>query len=191
MELVAAFSNGELARQVAKALGAWLVLDPRPDTSHLPFAALVAASGDALEPLQAADVGLYVCYRREQKVDPGRQPAANGELTGRIALFPMVRHQDLTHRASDDHWRDIHTPIALRVHAAMTFYTQLSIVQVVRGPEWDGFALCGFGSEADLRDKFYASPEGRKEVERDVIKFANPAASPRRLICDEYNFGPI
>ena len=188
MELVGAFSNGELARQVAKALGAWLVLDPRPDTSHLPFAALVAASGDTLEPLQAADVGLYVCHRREQKVDPGRQPAASGDLPGCIALFPMVRRQDLTHRASDDHWRDVHTSIALRVHAAMTFYTQLSIVQVIRGLEWDGFALCGFASEDDLRQKFYASPEGQKEVERDVVKFANPKASPRRLVCEEYSF---
>ncbi len=188
MELVAAFSSGEMAKQAAQTVGGWLVIDPRPDTSHLPFAALVAVSGDTVEPLQSADIGLYVCYRREQKLDPNRTPAASGQLPGRIALFPMVRHQALSHRASDDHWRDVHTPIALRVHQAMTFYTQLSITAVIRGPQWDGFALCGFGSEHDLRHRFYATPEGQKEVERDVTTFANPKASPRRLVCDEYNF---
>ena len=71
----------------------------------------------------------------------------------------------------------------------MTFYTQLAIVQTLRGPEWDGFAMCGFDNEEDLRTKFYNGPEGQKEVEKDVRTFANPKASPRRLICDEYLYG--
>lgn len=189
MELVGAFSDPQVAHLAAKTTKGRIVVDPRSDTSHLPFAALVSVDADFAEPLSEADVGLFVCYRREQKVHPNRPRGDDGKLPGRIALFPMVRHQDLTHQASDEHWRDVHTPLALRVHQAMTFYTQLAVVHVIRGPEWDGFAQCGFDTEDDLRHKFYATDEGRREVERDVNTFANPKASPRRLICDEYLYG--
>lgn len=186
MELVGAYSDRDVAHLVGQELGAIVVSDPRDDTSHLPFAALVSVDSDSAEHLIGADVGVYLCYRREQKVNPARAVGANRQLPGKIALFPMVRHADLTHRQSDDHWRDIHTPIALRVHTEMSFYTQLAVVHTIRGPEWDGFAQCGFDSADDLRTKFYAGPEGQKEVERDVQKFANPKASPKRLICDEF-----
>lgn len=186
MELVGAYSNREQALSIGRTLRGRVVADPRPDTSHLPFAALVSVDSDSAEALLDADVGLYLCFRREQKLNPQRQKNEQCQLPGKISLFPMVRHASLTHRQADDHWRDIHTPIALRVHREMTFYTQLAIVHTLRGPEWDGFAQCGFDSEEDLRTKFYAGPEGQREVEKDVNTFANPKASPRRLICDEF-----
>lgn len=186
MELVGAFSDRELAQSLAKQFGGRLVMDPRPDTSHLPFAALVSLDSDAADELLAADVGVYLCVRREQKVRSGVAPNSEHQIPGKIALFPMVKHDDLSHRESDVHWRDLHTPLALRVHTEMSFYTQLSIVHIIRGPHWDGFAQCGFNNEEDLRTKFYAGPEGQREVEKDVRTFANPKASPRRLICDEY-----
>ncbi len=188
MELVGAYSDVDVAMRLAQELQGRVVLDPRPDTSHLPFAAIVSLDSDRASALHSADVGLYLCYRREQKVDGQRSPGVASQLPGKIALFPMVRHEDLTHEQSDVHWRDTHTEIALRVHQAMSFYTQLSIVQTLKGPDWDGFALCGFPTEEDLRTKFYATKEGQREVERDVRTFANPKASPRRLICDEYLF---
>ena len=188
MELVGAYSDRALAHQIAQKLGARVVSDPREETSHLPFAALVSVDSDDAEDLIDADVGVYLCYRREQKVNPARTPDDQGRLPGKIALFPMVRHPNLSHRESDDHWRDTHTPIALRVHTEMSFYTQLAVVHTLRGPEVDGFAQCGFDSIDDLRTKFYAGPEGQREVEKDVNTFANPKASPRRLICDEYKY---
>ena len=51
MELVGAFSDRELAQSLAKQFGGRLVMDPRPDTSHLPFAALVSLDSDAADEL--------------------------------------------------------------------------------------------------------------------------------------------
>lgn len=187
MELVGAFRDPKIARSLAEHLRGRLVLDPREDSSHLPCSALVSVDTDHISDfLQAADVGAYLAYRREVKPRSSPQPNSNHQLPGKIALFPMVRRRDLDHEASDAHWRDVHAPIALRVHSAMTFYTQLSVVHRFHGPQWDGIAQCGFDSLDDLRLRFYSSPSGQKEVERDVVQFADPKRSPRRLICDEF-----
>ena len=36
----------------------------------------------------------------------------------------------------------------------MSHYRQLSVVHRLHGPAWDGFALCGFDSIEDLRERF-------------------------------------
>lgn len=189
MELVGAFSSADTAHDLARQLNGRLLVDPREDTSHLPFAALVSVDTD--QPagfLTAADVAAYVGYRRVIKPRKTEVPDHQHSLPGKIALFPMVRRDDLSHEAADSYWRDVHAPLALRVHESMSFYIQLSIVHVVHGPKWDGIAHCGFDSLEDLRLRFYGSKAGQEEVEQDIIKFANPRRSPRRLICDEYLF---
>jgi hypothetical protein len=189
MELIGAFSDRDTGRSFAEQLKGRLLLDPREETAHLPFAALVSVETDRPASfLAACDVGAYVGFRREVKPRLVQTPDKNHELPGSVAVFPMVRRSDLGHEMADGHWRDIHAPIALRVHEAMSFYTQLSIVHVIHGPDWDGIAQCGFDSLEDLRLKFYGSAEGQKEVERDVATFADPKKSPRRLICNEYLF---
>ena len=101
----------------------------------------------------------------------------------------MVHHPDLSHRMADAHWRDRHAPLALEHHPAMSYYTQLSVVHRIHGPEWDGFALCAFASIEDLRQRFFGSPEGRVAIRDDVAKFADTSASPRRLIATETAYG--
>ena len=101
---------------------------------------------------------------------------------------PMLRHPDLSHADADRYWRDRHAPLALRIHVAMSNYTQLSIVHRISGPPWDGFALCGFDSLEDLRDRFYDGPAGREAIREDVARFADPAHSPRRLIAVEETY---
>ncbi len=144
MELVGAYSDRDLALGLAQEFKGRILLDPRPDTSHLPFAALVCLDSDRADAVLSADVGVYFCYRRTQKAHPERLAQSDGSMPGKIALFPMVRSESLSREDADAHWRDIHTPIALRVHQAMTFYTQLAIVQTIKGRVWDGIALCGF-----------------------------------------------
>lgn len=187
MEIVGAYSDREVAKDVAETLNGRLVVDPREETGHLPFAALVSLDGDQVDSLMdTADIGVTVCFRRVIKARASEQ--SSGALPGKIAVFPMVNHPDLTRGEADAYWRDQHAPLALRVHVAMSFYTQLSIVHVIRGPEWTGIAHCGFDTLDDLRTRFYETPAGQKEVEKDVVKFADVKNSPRRLICDEYLF---
>jgi uncharacterized protein (TIGR02118 family) len=102
-----------------------------------------------------------------------------------IALYPMVRSPSLSHAEADRYWRDRHAPLALRHHVGMSHYTQLSIVHRLSGPEWDGFALCGFDSLEDLRERFFDGPEGRVAIREDVARFADGSRSPRRLIAVE------
>ena len=70
----------------------------------------------------------------------------------------------------------------------MTHYTQLSVTHTLKGPEYDGFALCGFASEDDLRERFYTTKESVKIIADDVRSFANPKASPPRLIVTQTIF---
>ena len=172
LEFAVASNQTSACAELAGRLNAHLYVDERP-TEGLPFRALMTATTDELEPLaDLADVGLYVVLRR--LVKPGEPK--------RIALFPMVHHPDKTHTECDAHWRDVHAPLALVHHEAMTHYTQLSVVHCISGEPWDGFAMCGFESEDDIRNNFYTTRESVKIIADDVVKFANPQASPRRLI---------
>ncbi len=179
LELAAASMDLEAASAVAEQLGGTLYADEREDFRRLPFRALVTAATDDLAALwEVGDVGVYVVFRR--LVKPG--------IPGLIGLFPMVRHPDLSHAESDAHWRDTHGPLALEHHAAMTHYTQLSVVANLAGLRLDGFALCGFENEYDLRNRFYTGPESVDVIAKDVRQFADPGGSPARLLAREYRF---
>ena len=188
LELAAVGNDVVQARAVAAALGGIVFVDERDEAHDLPFRALVVAVTEDPEALlPAASVGAYVVCRRTIK--PRRLAAPGLRLTGVIGLFPMVRHPALDHRDADRHWRDVHAPLALEHHAAMSHYTQLSVVHRLHGPEWDGFALCGFDSMEDLRERFFAGPESRIAIREDVARFADPSRSPRRLIVVEERYG--
>ncbi len=192
LELVATGYDIDRAKAVAEAVAGTLLCDERDDAAHLPFRALVSAITDDVETLlQAADVGAYVVYRRvikertAQSAEESPGGLSTARLPGPIALFPMVHHPDLSHRQADDHWRDRHAPLALEHHPFMSHYTQLSVVHRLHGPEIDGFALCGFDTLEDLRQRFFGSPEGKVAIRNDVATFANTSESPRRLIAVE------
>jgi hypothetical protein len=71
----------------------------------------------------------------------------------------------------------------------MTHYTQLSVVHRIAGLDLDGFALCGFASIDDLRNKFYTRDSSRAIIADDVQRFADTRRSPRRLIVEESRYG--
>ena len=76
----------------------------------------------------------------------------------------------------------------MKHHVAMTHYAQLSLVHRLHGPEWDGFALCGFDSIEDLKERFFETEEGRIAIRKDVATFADTKLSPRRLIAIETRY---
>ena len=163
-----------------------------PTVSQL-RALVTAVTDDAPALLEAADVGAWVVCRRVKKpreIARGEESRDLGApLLGVIALYPMVRHPALSHSEADRYWRDRHAPLALRHHIGMSHYTQLSIVHRLHGPEWDGFALCGFDSMDELRERFFDGPEGRVAIREDVARFADGSRSPRRLIAVEESYG--
>jgi uncharacterized protein (TIGR02118 family) len=186
MELVGAFSDRDTATRIAGELKGTLLCDEREDTSHLPFAALVTGSTDDLPHLlDAADVGVYLVCRREikQKV----RSETHGRLSGVIGVFTLIANPEMGHQGADQHWRDNHAPLALDVHTAMSNYNQLSIVYRFSGPQWDGFALCGFDTIEDLRTRFFNSKEGEAAIAKDVARFSD-RKSPRRIIAVETRF---
>ena len=179
LELAATGTDPDAARQVAEALGGRLYIDERSDWQHLPFRCLVTAVTDDLTDLsQAASTGLYLVCRRTVKAGPAAA----------IALFPMLHNPARTHHQADAHWRDKHAPLALEHHPHMTHYTQLNVLQTLSGPTVDGFAMCGFASVDDLRERFYASKDSIRIIGEDVHRFADPANSPRRLIASLTEF---
>lgn len=178
LELAVASSDPAGARGLARALGGRLYVDER-DSEDLPFRALATVVTDDLEAAaRVADFGLYLVGRRTMK-----------EGTCAVAsLSPMCRRPSLSHQQADAHWRDVHTPLALRHHAAMTSYTQLSVLHCFAGTALDGFALCAFASLEDLRERFFSEPDSRRIISEDIRKFADGRRSPRRLIVTEASF---
>ncbi len=158
------------ARELAARFNGTLYFDARDDASKLPFSALTTVVTDDLAPLQeAADVGLYVVCRRVIK--PGTAAV--------YGLFPLIHHPDKSHAESDAHWRDVHAPLALEHHAYMSHYVQLSVVHRIDGAELDGFALCGFQSLDDLKERFFTTEASVAVIRDDITNFADTARSPR------------
>lgn len=179
LELAIAASDVAAARTLAEARGGTLYADDR-EQPELPFRALVTLVTDDLAAVSpVADVGLYLVCRRTIK--PGSAQV--------LGLYPLVHHPDLTHGETDAHWRDVHAPLALKHHAFMTHYVQLSVVQTLAGLPLDGIALCGFASLADLRERFFSEPDSRSVITSDVQTFADTRRSPRRLIVTETRYG--
>jgi len=188
LELAAATTEAVAARELARRLGGSLYADVRtedrkedPERPELPFQALVTLVTDDVDALSViGDVGIYLVCRRTIKSGPAAV----------LGLYPLVRHPDLSHRDADAHWRDVHAPLALRHHAHMTHYTQLSVVHTLSGMPLDGMALCGFASLQDLRERFYSEPDSRSVIAADVRTFADTRRSPRALIVSETRFEP-
>jgi hypothetical protein len=170
---VAATTDLERARTLAESVGGALYADGRENWDHLPFRGLLVASDVQMSALEAVgDVGVYRAQSRVLK--PGRARV--------FGLFPMRRAPGLSHERADAHWRDVHGPLALTHHGHMTEYIQFSVIQTLAGAAFDGFALCGFATEDDLRQRFYSTSDGPAAIAEDVQQFADVKRSPRRLV---------
>jgi len=151
-------------------------------TDHLPFSSvLLGASPRLMDVTENACVGLYLISERNMLNQPLSELSAD-QLPGCVGMFPMIARPDIDHATADQHWRDVHAPLALEVHSAMTHYYQLNIVHRFFGPELDGLALCCFAHERDLRERMYSSADGKRRIGEDILKFADTTNSPRKVI---------
>ena len=182
LKIAAVFADKTDAEKVAK-LGQSLMFGASADTTeHLPFAALVLGTSASLMDLkQQKDVGLYLVNERAVLNQP-LSILNQDMLPASVGIFPMVANAEIGAKAADRHWREQHAAIALEVHTAMTHYYQLAVIHRFSGADWNGLALCCFANEDDLRDKFYNSSEGKRQVAEDVAKFADTKNSPRRVV---------
>ena len=187
LELVALTSDADSAAQLASDLGAISYRNHDGESDRRPYSGMIRATTDRIGPVrELADVALFTVFARVIKAPAGPPPPERS-----IASFGLVGHPDLSHDEADAHWRDIHGPLALRCHAAMCDYTQLSVVGVHHGLPLDGIALCAFDTRQDLRERFFNDDAARAEIEADVASFADPRNSPRRVILVENDQGPV
>lgn len=178
LELVGLGTDQGSLRAAAEETGGVAYVSHPRQSENIPYSTMLRAATDEIEAVKAmADVALHVCYARAIKDE--RDPLPPDRVIG---SFPLVAHPDLGHRQADDHWRDVHGPLALRSHSAMCDYTQLSIVATISGQELDGIALCAFETRDDLSNKFFDDDEARAAIEADVSSFADTRHSPRRVI---------
>jgi hypothetical protein len=171
-EIVLVSSQADDFVELAATHGGTLYLDDRPQAAGLSFRALLRLPAHAEEAISTRDTGVYRAICRTIKPGP----------VSDMAVFPMLRRSSLTHDAADAHWRDVHAPLALVHHAAMSQYLQLSITETLSGVAYDGIALCGFRSLDDLKNHFYSGEDSVQIIADDVRKFADTRRSPRRLI---------
>jgi len=162
--------------------------DPENGGREMAFSSVVIAKdSDALE--SVCDVALFEVDVRQIRHQP-RTWDVGQPTPGVVAVFGMVGRPDLTHGEVDDHWRDIHAPLALAHHPGMWHYHQVSVSEVVKGRAYDGIALCAFASQYDLRQRFFTNDESRRIIRDDVSQFCDTTNSPRRVLMTEYRYNP-
>ena len=172
--LAGACSDRERAAETALRTGGINLTATSADTNHLPFASLTLSVTDELDLFVGdADVGSYLVCERPIKNTPLLQLTQENQ-PGSICIFTMVGNADLGPRESDLHWRDKHAPLALEVHTAMTHYYQLSVLHRFNGPMWNGFALCCFRNEDDLRNRFLIRQKAKPPSQGTLLNLLTP-----------------
>jgi hypothetical protein len=185
LELVALGTDAELARDVAADLGGSVYVANEHTHPKAPFRSLVRAGTDDLGRLApAADIALHLVYARTIKSHDVTWPP-DSPTPGVVGAFGLRAHPTLGHRSADDHWRDVHAPLALEHHAAMWDYAQLSVVRTLGGPELDGIALCAFPTFDDFDQRFFNDADSERIINADVATFADLARSPRPVVLTE------
>jgi hypothetical protein len=182
LKLAAVFAE-KIQYKGAEVLGDTLCFTATSEqTDHLPFASILLGSSDTLIQYQDnASVGFYLVSERNILNQPLSQ-LGSSQLPGSIGIFPMVANPAIGPTAADKHWREVHAPLALEVHTAMTHYYQLNVVHRFSGPDWNGLAFCCFANESDLREKFYNSTQGKRLIAEDIVRFADTKRSPRKVV---------
>lgn len=182
-EVVGLCTDADAAGAFGRAHGAGVLVAHEGEKPTRPYSALVRTGPSISDDLRAiADVGLYRATTRIiKRPDPSIQ-VAGPTSTRCIAAFGLVHKQGRTHAECDGHWRDIHAPLALEMHAAMCDYVQISIDEVVSGLELDGIALCAFPDRVTLSTKFFNDDDAKAAIIADVAQFSNAGGSPARVV---------
>ncbi len=188
LEFIALGRDAKRGREVAAELGGTAYGAAEDTPAALPFRSLVRAVTsdlDALAPV--AELGCYLSYRRAMRAESVERERG-APTRGVVAIFGMYRNASLTHAEADSHWRDTHAPLALTHHPGMCDYLQCSVIRVLEGPAYDGFAFCKFASQRDMKERFFDDEAGRQTILSDVAKFADTDRSPRAVRADHWDY---
>lgn len=178
LELLAFCTDADACVAAATELGGMAYINHPDESVKRPYSGVLRVATDEAEKVAAvADFGLHVSFERVIKPLPA-SPSSDRV----IAAFGMVGHAGMTHRQSDDHWRNTHAPLALKSHLAMCDYTQLSIVHTISGLPLDGLAMCAFDNRQELSDKFFNDDDAKAAIIADVSTFADTSNSLRRVV---------
>jgi uncharacterized protein (TIGR02118 family) len=107
-----------------------------------------------------------------------QRPGTNRSAAGVSHICCVGRATGLSESQFEQHWAEVHRPLAQKHHFGMELYVQ----NVVRGPVGssgkgiDGIAELGFRSEDALQNEMYDSDEGLKIISADVSKFVGSAS---------------
>jgi uncharacterized protein (TIGR02118 family) len=162
------------------------VVEGAPDRS--PFTSLLRVDGEAVAPdtiRGVADVGLYRAHERHVKERPVEW-AVGSASPGIAAVYGTRRHPSLDRAGYDQHWRDVHGPLAVRHHVGMWDYWQCVLDDdlLPGSVDYDGVAIVQFPSMTDLEERFFDGPEGRAVIQADAASFTDLGTLDRVLMIE-------
>jgi uncharacterized protein (TIGR02118 family) len=111
---------------------------------------------------------------RETVVKDYQQTWPDGEPSSGVKMVSIGRRRpELTVEQFETHWREVHGPLALTHHVGMWRYVQNLVVERLgqARDDVDSMAELHFRTVDDLVHRLYDSPEGRKIIAADVMRF--------------------
>lgn len=98
----------------------------------------------------------------------------DGEASPGVTQYSLMRAAD--GRSADacrQHWREVHRPLALRIHVGLWSYVQDHVQETLTSTGGDviGHAQLHFRSHADMREKLFDSEAGKREIFADIGNF--------------------
>jgi uncharacterized protein (TIGR02118 family) len=100
-------------------------------------------------------------------------PPVGSRTPGIKMVCPVRRLAGLSHGEFVDHWLGRHVPLALEHHPGLCRYVTNVVDERLSptGADWDGVAELHFASAEDLARGLFDSPEGEREIRRDMERF--------------------
>jgi hypothetical protein len=116
-------------------------------------------------------------YRVEELVELDRRPRNLGRTPGVKVMSTLYPVENVSVEQTRQYW-DAHVPLALRVHVGMNGYVREWIeepLSAARSPIF-GIASMHFASLADMRERFFDSPDSIPIHAADIARFVASAA---------------
>jgi|HigsolmetaAR203D_1030402.scaffolds.fasta_scaffold00610_13 uncharacterized protein (TIGR02118 family) len=144
----------------------------------------------ALPALYDREKEVVEAYRVEERIMqycPPRWP--KGERSPWFKRINFLRRKEgISFEQFSAHWRDIHGPLALRIHNTVQYIQNLIVDSLTdRKAEWDGIVQLDFRSKDQFVNGLYAFPDSKQLMFEDIRKFTADTDKPRlSLILGEY-----
>lgn len=132
----------------------------------------IRSAGDPWRPDDCARVDAWRV--RELRAKRYARDWPDGTESPGVTQYSLMRPADgRTPDACSRHWREVHRPLALRIHVGLWNYVQDHVLETLTPAGGDvlGHAALHFRSHADLRDKLFDSEAGKREIFADIGNF--------------------